>query len=154
MKIILFVCTANIARSPIAAALFNIKLDQLGLSDQCLAQSAGTWGRDGYSAAAHSIRVMKERGIDISAHVSRIVTKEIIDSAEIILTMERGHKEALAIEFSHKQAQILLLTEIIGAGYDITDPYGRTLQDFKETSIELETIIEKGIDEILHFVCA
>ena len=154
MAIILFVCTANIARSPMAAALFNKKMSGMGLSDQCLAQPAGTWGQDGLPAAAEGIHVMQERGIDIGAHRSRIVTREIIDSAEIILTMERGHKEALTIEFSHKQEQIYLLTEIIGAGYDILDPFGRTLQDFKETSVELETIIEKGVDEILRRACA
>ena len=136
-----------------AAALFNKKMVEMGLSDQCQAHSAGTWGRDGYPAADGAIQVIQERGVDISGHRSRIVTREIIDSAAIILTMERGHKEALTIEFSHKQDRIYLLTEMIGPGYDIPDPYGKGLQDFEETAAELEAIIDKGVDEILRRAC-
>ena len=153
MAIILFVCTANIARSPMAAALFNKMIEEMGLSHRCQAQSTGTWGKDGLPAAVDGVQVMQARAIDISAHRSRIVTREIIDSAAIILTMERGHKEALTIEFSHKKDRIYLLTEMIGPGYDIPDPYGKGLQDFEETAAELEAIIDKGVDEILRRAC-
>ena len=132
-----------------AAALFNKKMEEMGLSDRCQARSAGTWGQDGYPAAAESIQVMQERGIDISSHRSREVRAEIISTADLILTMERGHKEAMQIEFSHNPTKILMFSEIIGQGYDIADPYGMGLQEFKETAAELETIIEKGTDEIL-----
>ena len=153
MAIVLFVCTANIARSPMAAALFNKKMEEMGLSDRCQAQSAGTWGRDGYPAAAEAIRVMQARGMDISSHLSREVNAEIISAADLILTMERGHQEALQVEFPRQRDKIYFLTELVGMEYDIPDPYGGILNDFEDTATELETIVEKGVDTILRRAC-
>lgn len=153
VKIILFVCTANIARSPMAAALFDKKMAQMSLSDRCQAYSAGTWGRDGYPAADEAIQVMGELGIDIGSHRSREVNHEIVNAADLILTMEKGHKEALQIEFPGKRDHIWLLTELIGPGYDIPDPYGKGLQDFEATAAELEVLIERGVNEILRSAC-
>ena len=132
-----------------AAALFNKKMGEMGLSDRCQAKSAGTWGRDGYPAAAEAIQVMQAHGIDISAHRSREVNAEIIHTADLILTMERGHQEALRIEFSQQKDKIYSLTEIVGMKYDIPDPFGKGRQDFEEIAAEIESIIEKGADEIL-----
>jgi protein-tyrosine-phosphatase len=148
MRQILFVCTANIARSPMAEALFNRFVAKKGLADQYEAQSAGTWGRDGFPAAPEGIEMMAERDFDIRSHRSRVVREEIIASADLILTMEQGHKEALQIEFPQQKENIYMLTELVGPPYDIPDPYGQGLDAFQETAQELETIITKGFDEI------
>ena len=136
-----------------AAALFNNKMEEMGLSDRCQAQSAGTWGRDGYPAAAEAIQVMQARGMDISSHLSREVNAEIISAADLILTMERGHQEALQVEFPRQRDKIYFLTELVGMEYDIPDPYGGILNDFEDTATELETIVEKGVDTILRRAC-
>ena len=149
MRQILFVCTANIARSPMAEALFNQLVAEKGLTDQYEAQSVGTWGRDGFPAAPEGIEVMAEREIDIRSHRSRVVTEEIIASADVILTMEQGHKEALQIEFPQQKKNIHMLTELVGPPYDIPDPYGQGLEVFQETARELELMITKGLGEIL-----
>lgn len=149
MHQILFVCTANIARSPMAEALFNHLVMEKGQADQYEAQSAGTWGRDGVPPAPKGVEVMANRHIDIRSHRSRGITGEIIAPADLILTMEQGQKEALQIEFPHKKAKIFMLTELIGPPYDVSDPYGNGLEAFQETAQELENIIAKGIDKIL-----
>jgi len=149
MKTILFICTANIARSPMAAALFDHKVSELGLADQFRAESAGTWGLDGQQAALDGQRVMFARGLDTSMHHSRVVNQEIIENADLILTMERGHAEALKVEFPAKRDKIYLLTEMIGPPCDIDDPYQRGPHRFEETAKELENILELGIDKIL-----
>ncbi len=132
-----------------AEALFNKKMAEIGLSDRYQAQSAGTWGEDGHPAAVAGIRAMRTYSIDLSAHRSRIVTEEIISTATLILTMEKGHKEALRAEFPQNFDKIFLLTGIIGLGHDIPDPFGMGQRDFEETAIELESIINEGINEIL-----
>ena len=153
MTIILFVCRANIARSPMAEALFNKMIEEMGLSHQCQARSAGTWGEDGLPAAVVGVQVMQARGMDISSHLSREVNTEIIDAANLILTMERGHQEALQVEFPQQRDKIYSLTEMVGMEYDIPDPFGKGLQDFEETAAELESIIQKGVGEILRCAC-
>ena len=153
MTTILFVCRANLARSPMAAALFNKVMEEMGLSDQCQAQSAGSWGEDGLPVAVAGVRVMQERGIDISTHRSRIVNEKIVNTADLILTMEKGQKEALRAEFAQISDKIFLLTEMDGLGYDIPDPIGMNRQEFEKTAADLENLITKGKREILRHAC-
>lgn len=149
MKTILFVCTANIARSPMAEALFNQMVKEKGLDDQYRAESAGTWGLDGFPAEEDGQLVMWERGLDTSSHRSRVVTEEIAKNADLILAMEAGHVEALKIEFWSKEDSIYLLSEMAGSAHDIRDPHRRGKARFEATAQELEGILENGIEKIL-----
>ena len=98
MPKILIICTANLCRSPMAAALLRRKLNAEKMVDWQVG-SAGTWARDGNPAPEYGRRLMASVGMDISHHRSRVVTKEILNDADLILTMEEGHKEALRAEF-------------------------------------------------------
>ena len=148
MKTILFVCTANIARSPMAEAIFNEKMIEMGLTDRYHAESAGTWAVDGVPAPEDGLRVMQVRGLDTSAHRSRVVNKGIIDSADLILTMEAGHKEALQIEFPEHHDKVWMISEVVGPPYDILDPYMQGREKFLETARELESLLDQGISRI------
>jgi protein-tyrosine phosphatase len=149
MKHILFVCTANIARSPMAEVLFRHKIAERELSDQFETSSAGTWARDGVPAPQDGQAAMAARGLDTSLHRSRVVSTEIMTKADLILTMEQGHKEALRIEFPAKKSKIFLLTEMISPGYDVDDPYRRGAEKFDETAAEIDRIISQGLDKII-----
>ena len=133
MYSVLFVCTANICRSPMALGLFKHKVSSLPDASQWKVDSAGTWAAEGEPASARSQVVLSDKGIDLRGHLSKSVTAELLTSFNLILTMERGHKEALQAEFLEIKKRVFLLSEMIDQRYDIRDPYQGTLDDYLET---------------------
>jgi protein-tyrosine-phosphatase len=143
---VLFVCTANVCRSPMAMGLLRSKLGDHAAGWRV--ESAGTWTRDGELAAQKLIIMLAERGIDLRSHRSRGVSKELLRSFNLILTMERGHKEALQVEFPQQAGKIHLFSEMVGLVYDIQDPIGGTMEDFRNTLEEVEQILTDGFPRI------
>ena len=146
MKSVLFVCTANICRSPMAMGLFKQKV-KAELIDWRI-ESAGVWAGEGYPATANALKVMAERGINISDHRSRQITKEMIQEFNLILVMEKGHKEALKYEFQEYASRIYLLSEMIGCNSNVEDPIGSSMVDFIDTANEIEQILDQGFEQI------
>lgn len=149
MPVIIFVCTANIIRSPIASALFSKKLAETGLSGDWQVASAGTWARDGFPAARESQELLSRMGLDLSRHRSRMLHEGLIKNANLILVMEKGHKEALSVEFPSYKSRIYLLSEMINVVADVHDPVGGTLHDFQETIRDIQELIDEGFPRIL-----
>lgn len=145
MHSVLFVCTANICRSPLAMGLMQAKV---GESDGWRVESAGTWTVDGNPAAARTIQVLEGRGINLKDHHSRMITGELLAEFSLVLTMEHGQKEALKVEFPKLAKRIYLLSEMIGQKFEIEDPMGRSFQDFQETANEISKIIDQGFERI------
>jgi protein-tyrosine phosphatase len=148
MPSVLFVCTANICRSPLAMALFRHRLEQQGELPGWRIESAGTWAMEGEPPALKSIMLLGRRGINLRSHRSRTVSRELLQSFDLILTMERGHKEALRAEFPEIASRTFLLTEMVGENRDIIDPMGGSLEAFELTIRDLEDIFERGQAEI------
>lgn len=149
MPNIIFVCTANIIRSPVASALFSQKLAQAGLSQSWHVASAGTWARDGYPAARETQELMTALRLDLSRHRSRMLTEKLLKSADLVLVMEHGHKEALQAEFPACQPRIYLLSEMVGRHNSIRDPLGGSKEDFKEMIREIDQLLTQGFEKIL-----
>lgn len=146
MPSVLFVCTANVCRSPMAMALWRKKLG--AAADDWRIASAGTWAMDGERAASLAQAVLAGREIDLSTHRSRSVTREMLRPFNLILTMERGHKEALRAEFPEFATRIYLLHEMVGNIREVRDPMGSTLIDFQDTVREIDEILTQGYDRI------
>lgn len=146
MLSVLFVCTANICRSPMAMGLWQAKVGSSAANWRI--ESAGTWAPEGEQPAAKTLMILKERGIDLQSHHSRIVTEEMLHSFNLILTMEQGHKEAIRAEFPEIADRVYLLTEMIGKHYDINDPIGGSLIDFQDTAQEIDRILTAGFEKI------
>ena len=123
MPSVLFVCTANRYRSPIAAACFiDVLLKQKKETDWIIL-SAGTWTVDGLPPMPEAIKQAKELGLDIREHRSRKITPLLIQQTDLILTMEQGQKEALQNEFRDSATKVYLFSEVVeGIPYDIPDP--------------------------------
>ena len=148
MPRILFVCTANICRSPMAAGIFSKIIEDQGESEQWNVESAGTWGLDSEPASIGSQTVMNEMGIDISNHRSRRVDYDLLESFDLILTMESGHAEALRVEFPELSDRVFMLSEMINVEEDITDPIGGPIEEYKASADLIEYYILNGFPEI------
>ncbi len=109
MPVILFVCTANQFRSPLAAAYFSQKIALAGISGEWKVGSAGTWGVEGLPAHPLAIEAAVKAGLDLRRHRTREVNDKIIISADLIVCMQKSHREALEAEFEKAKGKIILL---------------------------------------------
>ena len=146
---VLFVCTANICRSPMAAALFRAKLREVAGGETWSIDSAGTWAKDGQPVSGNSVKAMETRGLDIRKHRSKTVSKALLALYDLILVMEPGHNEALRVEFPQAAGRIFLLSELSGPPVAIDDPYGKSLDRYEKTAVEMEGYIDAAFPKIL-----
>lgn len=145
MRSVLFVCTANVVRSPMAMALLRSKVAD---EPDWRIESAGTWALAGQGAAEKTRIVLANRGLDISNHQARSVDHEMLSSFNLILAMESNHFEALTAEFPEVAGHIYLVSQMIDKKFGIRDPIGGTLMDFEEIAQELESIFDTGLERI------
>lgn len=143
-KKILFVCTGNTCRSAMAAAIFNDIAVKENLD--VLIESAGLAANDGDAASENAVKAMAEAGIDLSYHRSKQLTPELIEIADIILTMTASHKQYLLPYASDK---VFTLKEYVGEEGDVIDPYGGDIEVYRATARELNHLLTK-LAEALH----
>jgi protein arginine phosphatase len=117
-------------------------------ADQWHIESAGTWAMDGYPAAELSQYAMQSMGMDISSHRSQPVSLELIKRFDLILTMEKNHKDGLNSEFWEDAGRIFMLSEMVGLLMDVPDPIGGQLADYEETAHLLERMLSDGLERI------
>src|SRR2546426_10509174 len=90
IQTVLFVCTGNICRSPLAASLLERALKERGL--EVAVSSAGTGAWDGTPASEGAYLVGLEQGLDLSGHRARLLTRDLVEQSDLILTMARHHR--------------------------------------------------------------
>jgi protein-tyrosine-phosphatase len=144
---VLFVCTANICRTPIAKYYLLDKLRSNGLDGLIEVLSAGTWAQEGHPAAENSVLVCRENGIDASGHVATNLTTGIVNEADIILCMSERHKKDLSSVFPHSVDKIFLLTEYphrsLNSSRSIPDPFGRKLTFYRDVFEQIRAEIDR-----------
>jgi protein-tyrosine-phosphatase len=142
---LLFVCGGNTCRSPMAAGIFG-KLcrerpDRFGEAVRCY--SAGTMvATTGAPATLLAIRVMGERGVDITGHESRGLTRPLLDWANLVLVMESSHREQICRFLGRVPDTVALLTEYAGETGDVPDPlFANTLTSYRNCADHLDRLV-------------
>lgn len=149
---IVLVCTGNTCRSPMAEALLKKRLaEKLKCAPQELddrgvvVMSAGISAAPGGRAAAEAIQAMKERGLDLLQHESQPLSDRVVRFADLILTMTRGHREAIVEHWSDAEPRVHLITR--GRG-EVADPIGGPQDLYYRCAEQLDGLLAAWVDEL------
>lgn len=152
MPKMVFVCTGNTCRSPMAKGLFESLLAKMHASavEKWEVLTAGTWALPGEPATRHAAQAMGEKGIDLGLHRSRTLTDELIRDADYIVTMTRQHREQVLIRYPELSGKVMTLHEFAGGSpADVNDPFGMDLPAYRTCRDEIETLLRNALERRL-----
>lgn len=149
MERVLFVCTANICRSPMAASIFNGLAEDEGMTFR--AESAGVAALVGDPMAPHAITALGEAGFRPQAHSARQVNGTMIEGAKLVLAMSPQHVETLRESYEGASIKTYALPEYATdtpARDGVTDPYGYPLSAYRKSVRLLYEYVERTIKKL------
>ncbi|UCD62667.1 MAG: low molecular weight protein arginine phosphatase [Candidatus Zixiibacteriota bacterium] len=149
--VILFVCTGNTCRSPMAAGALKSLLEK-ERAGKFEVISAGTAAATGFPATMYAIEAARVWDVDLSGHLSRSLTGALIDEADLILAMAPQHlKEVLRIRPDAGSKAFLFknFPDAGGDGESVADPIGASLEVYNRTFLEIGEYLGKFLDEIV-----
>ncbi|WLD13337.1 Sua5/YciO/YrdC/YwlC family protein [Planctellipticum variicoloris] len=151
-EVYLFVCTGNTCRSPMAEAIFRRMLaERLNCSDDDLVDhgyivaSAGIAAPVGAPAAREAVDLLAEMRVELRNHESQPLTERLLNQADRVFTMTRGHRQAILAERPDLAGRIELLA---GAEGDISDPIGAGREVYEACKDEIQRHLRRVVDEV------
>jgi protein-tyrosine phosphatase len=135
MASVLVVCTGNICRSPIAEGMIRAGFERAGGSEPVEVSSAGTNGWEGSAAMPESVEAAAERGVDISRHVARRLTDDMLNGADLILCMAHDHRAIVGSERPDLADRTFTLKELV-----------RLLEDLPDGTPNLQARVKEAAD--------
>ena len=130
MKTVLFVCTGNTCRSPMAECLFHALAFSQGA--QVRAASAGLCAPDGAPASEGALFAMRRRGLTLEGHRSRTVTREMLEGADLVVCMGQSHLSALRARFPGLSTPLRAFDDP-----PVSDPYGGDAAAYERAACDI-----------------
>lgn len=145
---ILFVCTGNTCRSPLAEAAARKLAAEKGLKDATFT-SAGISAYGGAAASEGAMLVALERGLDLSSHQARPLTAELVEQSDLILCMSEHHV-ASAIALGG-EGKTFLLDEYASSGKtssSVADPFGQHIEAYREAAEDIDRQVAQAVERL------
>lgn len=148
MPAVLFVCSANRFRSPLAEAALKKCLDEDGCRADWEVSSAGLWTESGLPPIPKAIKAAEGMGLNVSNHRTRPITPELLSKSDLVIVMQASQREALQVEFPETAGKIILLSETAdGIAYDIPDPFN-AVDSHQDLAEEICSLVKRGYNRI------
>ena len=150
---VLFVCTGNACRSPMAEGILKKMLPE-NSKDKIHICSAGTGGFLNISATYLAIEIARENGADIQHHLSQGITNFLMQRSNLVLVMAKKHEKLLKTQFPKFQENVFLLKDFAlenknDSNPDIDDPIGQSKEFYSKIYSEIELEIIRILPEVL-----